>query len=70
MKITAECPSCKAPLPVIAGKQNTVRVAICKQCGDEYTYSAWVMLTRKDRTFTKIELERVASGHPTARRLS
>lgn len=64
-KLNAECPTCKTPLPIVVGSAATVRVAICEKCGDEYTYSAWVMLARKDVTFTKIELERVATGHAT-----
>lgn len=61
--LNAECPTCKTPLPVVIDKQSVVRVAICKKCGDEYEYSAWLMFVRKDKTFHKIELEKVASGH-------
>ena len=62
-KLNAECPTCKTPLPVLVDKESVVRVAVCKKCGDEYQYSAWVMFTRNDRTFHKVELERVATGH-------
>ena len=62
-KINAECPTCKAPLPVALDKQSIVRVAICKKCGDEFQYSAWVMFVRNEKTFSKIEIERVATGH-------
>lgn len=62
-EINAECPTCKTPLPIIVGTESLVRVAICKKCGDEFTYSAWVILQRVGATFTKIELERIAGGH-------
>lgn len=61
--LNAECPTCKAPLPVVVGKQSIVRVAICRGCGDEFQYSAWLLFVRQDKTFHKVELEKVASGH-------
>jgi ribosomal protein L37AE/L43A len=62
-KLNAECPTCKTSLPVVIDKQSIVRVTICKKCGDEFQYSAWVMFVRNDKTFHKVELERTASGH-------
>lgn len=62
-RLNAECPTCKAPLPVIVDKQSVVRVAICKTCGDEFQYSAWLLFVREGKTFHKIELEKLASGH-------
>lgn len=61
--LNAECPTCKTSLPVNIDKQSIVRVAICKKCGDEFQYSAWVIFTRNDKTFHKIEFEKTASGH-------
>ena len=55
--LNAECPTCKAPLPVILDQQSIVCVAICQTCGDEFRYSAWIMFARQDKTFHKIELE-------------
>jgi len=62
-KLNAECPTCKTPLPVVIDKQSIVRVAICKKCGDEFQYSAWVLFTRNGTTFHKVELEKAAGGH-------
>lgn len=62
-RLNAECPTCKTPLPVVVDKESVVRVTICNKCGDEFQYSAWVFFTRSEKTFTKVELERVASGH-------
>lgn len=70
-RLNAECPTCKTPLPVIVDKESVVRVTICKKCGDEFEYSAWVILSKlnkdatKNLTMTKIELERIAVGHHT-----
>ena len=61
--LNAECPTCKTPLPVVIDKQSIVRVAICQKCGDEFQYSAWLLFVRNDKTFHKIELERVAGEH-------
>ena len=60
-KVNASCPTCKTPLPVIVGKENTVRVSICGHCHDEWRYSAWVIAARHGMTYTKIELEGVRS---------
>ena len=61
--VNAECPTCKAPLPVVVGKESIVRATICYRCGDEFQYSAWVLFIRSNQTFTKIELAKTASGH-------
>jgi hypothetical protein len=47
-------------MPVVVGKETTVRVTFCATCDTEYQYSCWVIATRNGMTFHKVELEQVA----------
>jgi transcription elongation factor Elf1 len=55
--LVATCPTCKVDcLDVQVGRKSTARTTTCRLCGQRFTYSAWVIKSEADRTFTKIEL--------------
>jgi hypothetical protein len=55
MKAEAQCPACKAALPILIGRKETSRTATCT-CGKKWDYSAWVIKRTENKTFSKIEM--------------